>query len=242
MAALRAFEVEPQTLPFPIEPRLLERPPDRVQQVRRRNGLEHVGEGVAAHGRDRAFERGVSRDQHQLDERRARAERLEKRHSVSVWQAHVDQRHVEVPLVHQRRARSFGPARWPSGRRGSRRSPRRSLRAPRRRRRPGRFRSCGHVSRDGGGGENENEGSARFARGELDAAAVGLDDAPAERQPEAAPLCLGREQRLEDPMADLDRDSGAVVVDPDAWLRRWKARPPRRPRCGPPGASPGPRW
>ena len=47
-----------------------------------------------------------------------------------------------------------------------------------------------------------------------DRAAVHLDDAPAEREPEAAALGLGREQRLEHPRPDVDRYAGTVVTDP----------------------------
>ena len=72
---LGAFELCAQPLALAIESGLLEGPTGRVEQIRRRDGLENVGERRAAHGGDRALDRRVAGHHHRLQERRARAQR-----------------------------------------------------------------------------------------------------------------------------------------------------------------------
>ena len=114
---------------------LLERAPDRVEEVGRRDRLEHVGEGRDAHGRDRALDGGVARHHDRLHERRARAQRRQQRQAVAVGQAHVDERDVEVALGRERERRATIARDGRLDAERLRRSPPCSRRARRRRRR-----------------------------------------------------------------------------------------------------------
>ena len=68
---LGTFELAAETLPLAEERRLLERAADRVEQIGRRGGFEHVGEGGDAYGRDRPLNGRVASDHHRLNKRRA---------------------------------------------------------------------------------------------------------------------------------------------------------------------------
>src|SRR5579862_1010277 len=67
-------------------------------------------------------------------------------------------------------------------------------------------------------GQLEDEARAGSGRAvDVDRAAVSLDDAPDDREPEARPLpvSLGRKERYEDVRKVLGGDAGAAVVNDD---------------------------
>ena len=55
---------------------------------------------------------------------------------------------------------------------------------------------------------------------QIDAPVVRVDDLPHDRQAEAGSLWLGREERIEDPVAQVRRHARAVVGDVDDDRRR----------------------
>ena len=85
-------------------------------------------------------------------------------------------------------------------------------------------------------GGPEPEGGDRAARpgnSKVELPAVGVDDGAGDREPQARALALrlGGEERVEDPVAELGRNAGAVVLHRDAdqparWRSRTRISPP----------------
>ena len=208
VAALGPLQIQAQPFALVVEPRLIQRPANGVQQVGRRHRLQHVGERVAAHGGDRAFQRRVSGHQDQLHVRRTRraaapAATCRRRRAAGRRSA---RRRSRAPP--RSPARTCGRARWPSPRPVSRRSPRRFRPAPLRRRRSGR-RSCGRQPR-----RRAALSSRNMAPPLRDAGSSSMVPPCASRmrrhsaRPRPAPLGLGREQRLEEPRAGFGGTPG----------------------------------
>ena len=143
VAFFGVFQVEAQAFALSVEPRLVERAANGVEQIRGRHRFEHVGERVAAHGGDRAFQRRIPRDQDaaaRTATTRATESVAKSRHRRGAERRSV-RRRSDAPA--RARARSCDRVRWRFPRPRSRRSLRRSPPAPHRRRQSGQRRSYG---------------------------------------------------------------------------------------------------
>ncbi len=101
MPSLGALEFVTQPLVFAVAASLRQRTARRVEEVFGMHGLENVGIGASSHRVDGALERAVTRNDHNLHERRQCTEAPDDVEPANVRQVQIHESDVERALLHE---------------------------------------------------------------------------------------------------------------------------------------------